>query len=244
MQIIPAIDIRKGKCVRLIMGDVRDETVYSTEPVEMAKLWQVKGARWIHVVDLDGALSGKPKNSDIILKIIKALRANIEVGGGLRTEEDLRRYARADAKRLIVSTSILNDEKFLTDMIEKFGDKIVVAVDVKDGYIAIKGWKEVSKIKVIDFIKDLEKKGVKRIIYTDINRDGVLKGPNFQSIIKVLKHTRMRVIVSGGITRIKNIERLIEIDKKYGNVEGVIIGQALYKGTIDLKEAIKVAKDY
>ena len=244
MQIIPAIDIRRGKCVRLIQGDVRDETIYSTEPVEMAKLWQVKGARWIHVVDLDGALTGKPKNVEIIMKIIRALRVSIEVGGGMRTEEDIKKYIKANARRVIISTSILNEPGFLEAMIEKFGDKIVVAVDAKDGFIAIKGWKDVTKLKALDFIKDLEKKGVKKIIYTDINRDGVLKGPNFKSIITVLRSTKMKVIVSGGITRIKNIERLIEIDKKYGNIEGVIIGQALYKGTIDLKEAIKVAKDY
>jgi phosphoribosylformimino-5-aminoimidazole carboxamide ribotide isomerase len=243
MQIIPAIDIRKGKCVRLIQGDVRDETVYSKEPVDVAKLWQVQGARLIHVIDLDGALTGTPKNMDIIMKIVKALRIKIEVGGGLRDEEDIKKYIKADVKRVILSTSAISKDGFLESMIEKYRDKVVVGVDAKDGFIAVKGWKDVTQIKTIDFIKELEKKGVKTIIYTDINRDGVLKGPNIKGIVKVLKHTRMRVIVSGGITRLKNIEKIMELDKKYGNIEGIIIGKALYTGSMDLKDAIKIARD-
>jgi phosphoribosylformimino-5-aminoimidazole carboxamide ribotide isomerase len=243
MQIIPAIDIRKGKCVRLIMGDIRDETVYSKEPVEVAKLWQVKGARLIHVVDLDGALTGKPKNTDIILKIAKALRINIEVGGGLRDEEEIKRYIRADVRRVVLSTSAVSDEAFLKDMLEKYKEKIVVGVDAKDGYIAAKGWKDITDIRVLDFIKKLEANGVKRIIYTDIRRDGVMKGPNIKSIMTILRNTGMKVIVSGGISRLKNIERIMELEKKYDNLEGIIIGKALYTGGIDLKEAIKLAKD-
>ena len=243
MQIIPAIDIRKGKCVRLIMGDVRDETVYSKEPVEMAKLWQVKGGRMIHVVDLDGALTGKPKNMDIILKIIKALRVNVQVGGGLRDEETIKRYLRAGAKRVIVSTSVIKDEEFLAKMIEKYKNELIIGVDAKDGFVAARGWKDITQIKAIDLIKKLEEKGVKRIVYTDINRDGVLRGPNIKSITNVLKNTAMKVIVSGGITRLKNIERLMELNKKHQNVDGIIIGKALYTGSIELKDAIKTAKD-
>lgn len=243
MQILPAIDIRRGKCVRLIMGDVRDETVYSNEPVEMAKLWQIQGARLIHVVDLDGALTGKPKNMDIILKIAKELRIKIEVGGGIRTEEEIKKYVKADVKRVILSTSAIGNGTFLEEMIEKYRDKIVVGVDAKDGYIAVKGWKDITQLKTLDFIKEMEKKGVKRIVYTDINRDGVLKGPNFKSIETVLKNTSMKVIVSGGVTRLKNLERLMELNKKYGNIDGVIVGKALYTGTMNLKEAIKATKE-
>jgi phosphoribosylformimino-5-aminoimidazole carboxamide ribotide isomerase len=244
MQIIPAIDIRKGKCVRLIMGDVRDETVYSKEPVEVAKLWQVKGARMIHVVDLDGALTGKPKNADIILKIAKALRINIEVGGGLREEEDIKKYIKADVRRVILSTSAIASEEFLKDMLEKYKEKIIVGVDAKDGYVAAKGWKDITQVKALDFIKKLEGMGVKRIIYTDIRRDGVMKGPNIKGIITILRNTKMKVIVSGGVSRLKNIERLMELEKKHDNIEGIIIGKALYTGDIDLKEAVKLAKDY
>lgn len=243
MQILPAIDIRRGKCVRLIMGDVRDETVYSNEPVEMAKLWQIQGARLIHVVDLDGALTGKPKNMDIILKIAKELRIKIEVGGGIRTEEEIKKYVKADVKRVILSTSAIGNGTFLEEMIEKYKDKIVVGVDAKDGYIAVKGWKDITQLKTLDFIKEMEKKGVKRIVYTDINRDGVLKGPNFKSIETVLKNTSMKVIVSGGVTRLKNLERLMALNKKYGNIDGVIVGKALYTGTMNLKEAIKATKE-
>jgi phosphoribosylformimino-5-aminoimidazole carboxamide ribotide isomerase len=243
MQIIPAIDLRKGKCVRLIMGDVRDETVYSNEPVAMAKLWQVKGARLIHIVDLDGAFSGRPKNMETIIKIIKALRAKVQVGGGIRSEKNIRRYLKAGAKRVILSTSVISSEKFLENMVKKYKDKIVVGVDAKDGYVAAKGWKDITKINAIEFIKKIESKGVKTIVYTDINRDGVMIGPNFKGIINVLKNTKMNVIISGGITRMKNVTRSIELAKKYGNVEGVIIGKALYTGKIDLKEAVKVTKD-
>ncbi len=243
MQILPAIDIRRGKCVRLIMGDVRDETVYSNEPVEMAKLWQIQGARLIHVVDLDGALTGKTKNMDIILKIAKELRIKIEVGGGIRTEEEIKKYVKADVKRVILSTSAIGNGTFLEEMIEKYRDKIVVGVDAKDGYIAVKGWKDITQLKTLDFVKEMEKKGVKRIVYTDINRDGVLKGPNFKSIETVLKNTSMKVIVSGGVTRLKNLERLMELNKKYGNIDGVIVGKALYTGTMNLKEAIKATKE-
>jgi phosphoribosylformimino-5-aminoimidazole carboxamide ribotide isomerase len=243
MQIIPAIDIRKGKCVRLIMGDVRDETVYSKEPVEVAKLWQVKGARMIHVVDLDGALTGKPKNAEIILKIAKALRINIEVGGGLREEEDIKKYLKADVKRVILSTSAVGDEKFLTSMLDEYKERIVVGVDAKDGYVAAKGWKDITEVRALAFIKKLEQLGVKRIIYTDIRRDGVMKGPNIKGVVTILKNTKMKVIVSGGVSRLRNIERLMELEKKYDNLEGIIIGKALYTGGIDLKEAIKLAKD-
>ena len=243
MQILPAIDIRKGKCVRLIMGDVRDETVYSKEPVEMAKLWQVKGGRMIHVVDLDGALTGKPKNMDIIIKIIKALRVNVQVGGGLRDEETIKKYLKAGAKRVIVSTSIIQDEEFLQKLIEKYKNELVIGVDAKDGFVAAKGWKDITQIKAIDLIKKLEEKGVRRIVYTDINRDGVLKGPNIKGITNVLKNTKMKVIVSGGITRLKNIERLMELNKKYENIDGIIIGKALYTGSIELKDAIKTARE-
>lgn len=246
MNIIPAIDIRRGKCVRLIQGDIRDEIVYSNEPLEMAKLWIGKGAKWIHIVDIDGALAGKPKNMDIIIKIIKTVKlnkVNIQVGGGLRAEEDIKKYIRAGAKRVILSTSAILADKFLDDIAEKYKDKLIIGVDVKNGYIAIKGWQDITQVKMLDFINKLEKKQIKRIIFTDIKRDGVLKGPNFESIITVLKNTNMKVIVSGGISRMKNIRKLLEYEKKYKNLEGIVIGQALYKGTLDLKEVLKLVKD-
>jgi phosphoribosylformimino-5-aminoimidazole carboxamide ribotide isomerase len=243
MQIIPAIDIRNGKCIRLIQGDVRDETIYSKEPVAVAKLWQVQGAKLIHVIDIDGALTGQPKNIDIIMKIIKNLKIKIQVGGGLRDEKNIKKYLRADVKRVILSTSVITNEKFLENILEKYKEKIVVGVDAKGERLAVKGWKDMTNIKVIDFIKKIERLGVKRIIYTDIKRDGVLKGPNIKGIINILKNTSMKVIVSGGISRIKNIKRLMELEKKYPNLEGVIIGKALYTGNIDLKEAIKLTRD-
>lgn len=244
MQIIPAIDIRNGKCIRLIQGDVRDETVYSKEPVEVAKLWQVKGAKIIHIVDIDGAMTGRPKNTDLIMKIIKALKIKIQIGGGLRHEKHIKRYLRADVRRVILSTMAVTNEKFLKKILKKYKDKIVVGVDVKDDRLAVKGWKNVTNINVVDFIKKIEKLGVKRIIYTDIRRDGVLKGPNIKGLLDVLKNTSMKVIISGGISRLKHIERLMQLQKKFENLEGVIIGKALYTGKVDLKDAIKIAKQY
>lgn len=244
MQIIPAIDIRNGKCIRLIQGDVRDETVYSKEPVEVAKLWQVKGAKIIHIVDIDGAMTGIPKNMDLILKIIKALKIKIQIGGGLRHEKHINRYLRADVKRVILSTVAVTNEKFLKTILKKYKDKIVVGIDVKDEHLAVKGWKNLTNINVVDFIKKIEELGVKRIIYTDIKRDGVLKGPNIKGLLKVLKNTNMKVIISGGISRLKNIERLMQLERKFGNLEGVIIGKALYTGKIDLNDAIKITKQY
>jgi len=243
MNIIPAIDIRRGKCVRLIQGDIRDEIVYSNEPLEMAKLWIGKGAKWIHIVDIDGALVGKPKNMDIIIKIIKTVKVNVEVGGGLRTEEDIKKYIRAGAKRVILSTSAILSDEFLDDMVKKYREKLIIGVDAKNGYIAIKGWQDITQVKMLDFINKLEKKQIKRIIFTDIKRDGVLKGPNFESIMEVLKNTNMKVIVSGGVSRMKNIRKLLEYEKKYKNLEGIVIGQALYKGTLDLKEVLKLVRD-
>jgi phosphoribosylformimino-5-aminoimidazole carboxamide ribotide isomerase len=243
MNIIPAIDIRRGKCVRLIQGDIRDEIVYSNEPLEMAKLWIGKGAKWIHIVDIDGALVGKPKNMDIIIKIIKTVKVNVEVGGGLRTEADIKKYIRAGAKRVILSTSAILSDEFLDDMVKKYREKLIIGVDAKNGYIAIKGWQDITQVKMLDFINKLEKKQIKRIIFTDIKRDGVLKGPNFESIMEVLKNTNMKVIVSGGVSRMKNIRKLLEYEKKYKNLEGIVIGQALYKGTLDLKEVLKLVRD-
>lgn len=242
MQIIPAIDIRNGKCIRLIQGDIRDETIYSKEPLEVAKLWQVNGAKLIHIVDIDGAITGRPKNMDLIMKIIRALKIKIQVGGGLRNEAYIRKYLRVDVKRVILSTLAVTNEKFLKEILKKYEDKIVVGVDAKDGRLAVRGWKNITNIRVTDFIKKIEQSGVKRIIYTDIKRDGVLQGPNIKSIIEVLKNTNMKVIVSGGISRLKNIERLMQIEKRFENLEGVIIGKALYTGKIDLKESIKIVK--
>ncbi|MBP7791918.1 MAG: 1-(5-phosphoribosyl)-5-[(5-phosphoribosylamino)methylideneamino]imidazole-4-carboxamide isomerase [Candidatus Goldbacteria bacterium] len=244
MQIIPAIDIRNGKCIRLIQGDVRDETVYSKEPAEVAKLWQIKGAKIIHIVDIDGAMTGHPKNMDLILKIIKSLKIKIQVGGGLRKEEHIKKYLRAGAGRIILSTLAVTNEKFLKEILKKYKEKIVVGIDVKNNKLAVRGWKNVTNVRLIDFIREIEDLGVKRIIYTDIQRDGVLKGPNTKGLLDVLKHTNMKVIVSGGISRLKNIESLMQIQKRFENLEGIIIGKALYTGKIDLKDAIKIAKQY
>ena len=240
MLILPAIDLRKGRCVRLVRGDIRDETVYSKEPVSMAKLWQLKGARYLHVVDLDGALTGVPKNLKHVFAITKALRIPVEFGGGVRDYATLKKILDKGVRRVILGTSAMLDEKFLIKAVEKFGKRVVVGIDARNGMAAIQGWKEQSKVKAIDLALAMQDMGVKTIIYTDINRDGLLTGPNIKACKEIAQKVKMEVIASGGVTTLRDVANLRAIEK-YG-VTGAIVGKSLYSGDLDLKEAIQVAK--
>ena len=238
MLILPAIDLRKGRCVRLIRGDIRDETVYSKEPVSMAKLWQLKGAQFLHVVDLDGAITGEPQNLDHVFAIVKALRIPVQFGGGVRDFETLKLILDKGVRRVILGTSAAQDEKFLRKALDKFGDRVVVGIDAKDGFVALKGWVEKSKRKAIDFSREMQAMGVKRIIYTDINKDGMLAGPNLKATKEMACALKIPVIASGGVTSLRDIEKLRRLERH--GVEGAIVGKALYSGAMDLKEAVKV----
>lgn len=238
MLIIPAIDLRKGRCVRLIRGDLRDETVYSEEPVSMAKLWQLKGAQFLHVVDLDGAITGEPKNLVHLFGIVKALKIPVEFGGGVRDFDTLKAILEKGVRRVILGTSAAMDEKFLRKALDRYGDRVVVGVDAKDGYIALRGWVETSKRKAVDFARDMQDFGVKRIIYTDIKKDGMLSGPNLKATKEMASGLKIPVIASGGVTTLRDVEMLRNLER-YG-VEGAIVGKALYSGAMDLKEAVKV----
>jgi phosphoribosylformimino-5-aminoimidazole carboxamide ribotide isomerase len=240
MLILPAIDLRKGRCVRLVRGDVRDETVYSNEPVSMAKLWQLKGARYLHGVDLDGALTGEPKNLKHVFNIIKALRIPVEFGGGVRDYATLKKILDKGVRRVILGTSAMQDEKFLRKAVDKFGKRVVVGIDARNGYAAVKGWKEQSKVKAVDLALEMQELGVKTIIYTDINRDGLLTGPNIKACKEIAQKVKMEVIASGGVTSLRDVANLRAIEK-YG-VTGAIVGKSLYSGDMELKDAIKVAK--
>jgi len=245
MLIIPAIDIMSGKVVRLYKGDFDKDTVYPDDPVEAAKKWEQKGAQFLHIVDLDGAKEGKIRNGDIIKKIIKDVDVSCEVGGGLRRMEDVEYYLDSGAKRVILGTKVLEGAVFLNSVIEKFRDKIVVSIDFRISgsqyYVAKTGWVEKTDFRPVALAIEMEKAGVMTIVVTDISKDGTLAGPNIEGLKQILGAVNISVIASGGISSLEDIKRLKEIKNK--NLEGVIIGKALYEGRIDLQEAIEIGSE-
>jgi phosphoribosylformimino-5-aminoimidazole carboxamide ribotide isomerase len=238
MIVIPAVDIRGGNVVRLFRGDFSKETVYSNDPVKMSLWWQSEGATRLHVVDLDGALEGKLKNLDWIRKITASLDIQIEVGGGIRTESDLQTVIKAGASYAILGTKACEDEQFLKKALDKYREKIIVSLDVKDGYLQTKGWVNPTEIKAIDFAQRIKTLGVQTVEYTDISRDGTLQGPGFGNILKFLGDVKIDMIVSGGISTLADLMILRDYNRK--EVVGVIVGRALYDKKILLKDANKV----
>jgi phosphoribosylformimino-5-aminoimidazole carboxamide ribotide isomerase len=237
MIVIPAIDLKNGKCVRLVQGDPNRETIYCDNPVDQAKKFEDAGAKLIHVVDLDGAFTGLPVNGDIVKAIARSVSIPIEIGGGIRTEEIIEDYSAAGVHRFIIGTAALEDFDQFKKMISRFGDKIIAGVDAKSAKVATRGWKEVSGVSTIDFIKELAKAGIHEIIYTDISTDGMLKGPNIDGIREILANVkRIRLIASGGVGSIEDIKRLKELEGI--GVIGCIVGKAIYDGRIDLTLAI------
>ncbi|MFH1288089.1 MAG: 1-(5-phosphoribosyl)-5-[(5-phosphoribosylamino)methylideneamino]imidazole-4-carboxamide isomerase [bacterium] len=237
MLIIPAIDLRHGHCVRLMQGDPSRQTVYSKQPVSMARWWQTKGAKRLHVVDLDGAFDGKIANLEIIKNIVKSVKIPVQAGGGIRDVETIEELLQAGVDSVILGTTVCKNKRFLKKAIKNFPDKIIVGIDSKNGYVAISGWKKLTKIKTLDLINEVESLGVKTIIYTDISKDGMLTGPDFDSIETLLKASKMSMIASGGISNLNDIKKLKEFNSK--RLIGAIVGKALYSGKIDLAEAIK-----
>lgn len=238
MNIYPAVDIKEGKCVRLSQGDFSKETVYFEDPADAAKHWQSQRAQWIHIVDLDGAKTGRPVNIDIIEKIRKNLCINIQLGGGIRDDETVKKYISLGINRLVFGTSAVNNLELIEKTISEFGpDKAAVGIDARGDEVAIEGWIKGSGLKVEELLKTLKNIGVKTIIYTDISRDGMLQGPNIAAIKKVLDFDDFSVIASGGISSMKDLEELIKLED-YG-LDGAIIGRALYDGTLDLKSVLE-----
>lgn len=238
MEIIPAIDIRGGRCVRLDQGDYARETVFDDDPVAVARRWQDAGATRLHVVDLDGAREGGPRNEDLIHRLLASTNVPVQVGGGMRDIAIVGRYLDAGADRVNLGTAAVKDQMTLVNSVSMFRDRILVGVDARDGIVATEGWTESSGVRALDLVKELSEFGVQRIFYTDIARDGLLGGPNFNAIHEVVEHaggfpSPMAVIASGGVSSVEHIQRLALI-----GVEGVIIGKALYTGAIDLREAI------
>lgn len=240
MKVIPAIDIKGGQCVRLYQGQMDQETVYSDNPLEVARRWEEAGAEMLHVVDLDGAVEGAPVNSDIICQIISTLKIPVQVGGGIRETNAAGKYLDTGAARVVLGTAAVSYTGLVHLLAETFPGKIVISLDASEGMVAIRGWQEVTNMSAVDVAKRFEDSGVSAIVFTDIKRDGTLAGPNIESIEKLSKNVEIPVIASGGVSGVKDIAALLTINNP--ELEGVIVGKALYSGAIDLREAIALTK--
>ncbi|WP_078594410.1 1-(5-phosphoribosyl)-5-[(5-phosphoribosylamino)methylideneamino]imidazole-4-carboxamide isomerase [Evansella clarkii] len=238
--IYPAIDIRGGKCVRLIQGDYNQETVYGESPFQMAEDFAEKGASWIHMVDLDGAKEGKPVNDEEILKAARELDASIQVGGGIRDRNAVSRYLDGGVSRVILGSSAISDPQFVKEMLAEYGgERVAIGIDARDGYVATHGWLQTSEVKAEELALELAGYGAETFIMTDISRDGMLSGPNTEAIANLGKVTGKKVIASGGM---KEMDDLRKLKERLGDgVSGAIIGKALYTGRIDLVAALKEA---
>lgn len=241
MLIYPAIDIREGRCVRLVEGRLDMETVYSDDPAAVAGLWQEKGACWLHVVDLDGAFSGSPKNIDVIQRIRESVQIPIQVGGGIRDIKVVENLLEIGINRVIFGTVAINDPEMVAMACAKYGDAVVVGIDARDGKVAIEGWGVTAEKDALELAKEMKGYGIKRIIYTDIWRDGTLKGPNVAAVRDMAVKTGLKVIASGGISTLDDLRSI----KQMGHlgVDGVILGKSLYAGTVCLEEALSMAAD-
>ena len=236
MLIIPAIDLKGGKCVRLLKGEEGTETVFSENPLQTARKWEGCGARLIHVVDLDGAFSGEPRNFEIIRDIVNTVSADVQVGGGIRNINTVEKYISVGVRRVILGTSAIQDRKFLIDVCKSFPERVGVGIDTKMGKIAVKGWKEVIDLDTEDFLNGLNAIGVSLVIHTDVDRDGTMEGVNLNAVEKFVKSSPIPVITSGGISSMEDIEKLSSLEE-FGLV-GIILGRSIYTGKIDLREAI------
>ena len=237
MKIFPAIDIKDKKCVRLIKGDFENKTEYETSPVDQAAKYKDHGFKNLHIVDLDGALTGKTVNLDIIKKIVSKYDLKIEIGGGVRNIDSINQYIDTGVEKVILGSGAIKNKNFLKEACEKFKNKIALGLDAKDGNLSVSGWKENLNINTIDFLKDINNYGVSRIIYTDINRDGMKTSPNFEETVKIAEISNSPVIISGGVSSINDIKKAKDLNNK--KIEGIIAGKAIYDGDIKLEDLAK-----
>ena len=235
MKIFPAIDIKDKKCVRLIKGDFDNKTEYKMSPVEQAGKYKDHGFKNLHIVDLDGALTGETVNLDIIQDIVGKFNLKIEVGGGIRNPESIQKYIDVGVEKVILGSAAIKDKNFLKEACEKFVDKIALGLDAKDGYLSVSGWRENSNQLALDYLKEVNDYGVSRLIYTDINRDGMKQSPNFDETLKLAEISNCPVIISGGVSSIDDVKKA----KNMKNIEGIIVGKAIYDGDIKLEELVK-----
>ena len=235
MKIFPAIDIKDKKCVRLVKGEFDNKTEYDLSPVEQAKKYQDLGFKNLHIVDLDGALTGQTINLDIIQDIISRFDLKVEVGGGIRNFENIKKYVDFGAEKVILGSAAIKDKDFLKEACKKFPNKIALGLDAKDGYLSVSGWKENSNQSTLEYLCDVNDYGVSRLIYTDINKDGMKQSPNFEETSKVAEKSNCPVIISGGVSSLEDIKKA----KTLKNIEGIIVGKAIYDGDIELDELVK-----
>lgn len=235
MKLYPAIDIKNGQCVRLRQGVFNDTTVYANEPYSVAKEFEAAGAKFLHVVDLDGALKGTGANEEALKRIVENVGIPVEIGGGIRTMQDIEHRLDLGVARVILGTKAVESPEFVKEAVEKFGaDKIVIGIDAKDGFVAIKGWETISSTDAVTLALSMKELGVKTIIYTDISKDGMLCGPNFAQTARMVEATGMNIVASGGVSCMNDLIKLEEI-----GVEGAILGKAIYEKKVDLKEAAR-----
>ena len=235
MKIFPAIDIKDKKCVRLVKGDFDNKTEYKMSPVDQAGKYKDHGFKNLHIVDLDGALTGKIVNLEIIQKIINKFDLKIEIGGGIRSFESIQKYIDTGVEKIILGSAAIKDKNFLKEACQKFPNKIALGLDAKNGYLSVSGWKESSNQLILDFLKEVNNYGVSRLIYTDINRDGTKQSPNFEETSKVAEISNCPVIISGGVSSIDDIKKA----KSLKNIEGIIVGKAIYDGDIKLEDLVR-----
>ncbi len=234
MKIFPAIDIKDKKCVRLVKGDFDNKTEYETTPVEQAEKYKDHGFKNLHIVDLDGALTGETVNLDIIQDIVSKFDLRVEVGGGIRNKDSIQKYVDIGAEKVILGSAAIKNKNFLKEACEKFPNKIALGLDAKDGYLSVSGWKEKSNQLSLDYLKEVNDYGFSRLIYTDINRDGMKQSPNFEETSKVAEISNCPIVISGGVSSIKDIKKA----KTLKNIEGIIIGKAIYDEDISLSELV------
>jgi len=237
MKIFPAIDIKDQKCVRLVKGDFDNKTEYEISPVEQAGKYKDHGFKNLHIVDLDGALTGETVNLDIIQEIVSKFDIKIEIGGGVRSFESIKKYTEAGVEKVILGSAAIKDKNFLKEACKKFPNKIALGLDAKDGYLSVSGWKENSNQLTLDYLKEVNDYGVSRLIFTDINRDGMKQSPNFEETSKIADTANCPVIISGGVSSIDDVKKAKKLNNK--NIEGIIVGKAIYDGDIKLEELVK-----
>ena len=237
MKIFPAIDIKDKKCVRLVKGDFDNKTEYEISPIDQAGKYKDHGFINLHIVDLDGALTGEIVNLNIIQEIIKKFDLKIEVGGGVRSIDNIKKYTDAGVEKVILGSAAIKNKNFLKEACKKFPNQIALGLDAKDGYLSVSGWKENSNLKTLDYLKEVNDYGASRLIYTDIDRDGMKLSPNFEETSKVADSSNCPVIISGGVSSMDDIKRAKELNNN--NIEGIIVGKAIYDGDINLDELVK-----
>lgn len=240
MVIFPAIDIRGGKCVRLFKGDFAQETVFSDKPEEMAAKWESQGGKFLHLVDLDGALAGRSVNLAVVKRIVDTVKIPVELGGGIRTMENIDEVLSLGVQRVILGSVAVKNPALVKEACQKYGDRVVVGIDAKDGIVAVDGWGVSGDVEVTVLAKEMAKAGVKTIIYTDISRDGTLSGVNVEATARLARESGVKIVASGGVKSLDDIEALLPYEKD--GIEGVIVGKSIYTGSLDLQEAIALVE--